>query len=78
MWDALSLGEESVELREPGEGGLQPTDEELKGAQEEELANQAQIEKNQAEQAATATVYFAVSGHTINAKDQSRGINPAE
>jgi len=82
------------------QAGLQPTDEELKAAQQEQLqaqeqqtlanqqkimANQQQIEKTQAEQAATAkrfgelgeydtkataTVYFAVNSHSINAKGQ--------
>jgi outer membrane protein OmpA-like peptidoglycan-associated protein len=88
------------------QAGLQPTDEELKAAQQEQqeqaqqiaaqqkqmqaqqqqiLANQQQIEKAQADQAAaakrfgelgdyetkaTATVYFAVNSHTINAKGQ--------
>jgi outer membrane protein OmpA-like peptidoglycan-associated protein len=95
------------------QAGLQPTDEELKAAQQEEgaqaqqiaaqqkqmqaqeqqtlanqqkiMANQEQIQKTQAEQAAmskrfgelgdydtkaTATVYFAVNSHTVDAKGQ--------
>ena len=67
------------------QAGLQPTDEELKAAQAEEQANQQKIMANQAEQAAlskrfgelgdydvkaTATVYFAVNSHTVDAKGQ--------
>ena len=64
---------------------LQAQEQQTLANQQKILANQEQIQKNQAEQAAlskrfgelgdydvkaTATVYFAVNGHTINAKGQ--------
>jgi outer membrane protein OmpA-like peptidoglycan-associated protein len=104
--DSVKFRSSSLNTANQIQAGLQPTDEELKAAQQEQqehaqeiaaqnaqiqaqqqkiLANQEQIEKTQAEQAATAkrfgelgeydtkataTVYFAVNSHTINAKGQ--------
>jgi len=111
--DSVKFRSSSLNTANQIQAGLQPTDEELKAAQQEQqeqaqqiaaqqkqlqaqeqqteanqqkiLANQQQIQKNQAEQAAlskrfgelgdydtkaTATVYFAVNSHTIDAKGQ--------
>jgi len=111
--DSVKFRSSSLNTANQIQAGLQPTDEELKAAQQEQqaqaqqiagqqkqlqaqeqqtlanqqkiMANQEQIQKNQAEQAAlskrfgelgdydvkaTATVYFAVNSHTVNAKGQ--------